>query len=258
MYTMNNPEIKAFIAEDEPLSAERLKDLLDKFPDISVIGEAGDGISAVKQINRLKPGLLFLDIHMPGASGFEVLEQIDYRPRPLVIFITAFDQYALKAFEENAVDYILKPLSLERLEKSVNRVIQRNAVIDERMLERLRLAMGMQDYMKRFTVSRGDEIIIIPEHRVYYFKAEDKYTFLYTDKDRFFFDLTLKELEQCLDPHCFCRIHKSTIVALEKIVKIKKWFKRDVLLQLDDPQRTSLKVSRIYKPGLMKRLKYRR
>jgi DNA-binding LytR/AlgR family response regulator len=248
--------IKTFIAEDEPLSAERLKDLLRVFPDIDVIGEAGDGPSAIEKINRLKPRLVFLDIHMPGASGFDVLEQIHYTPLPMVIFITAYDQYALKAFEENAVDYILKPLSGERLKKAVTRVLDRSVSPDRQLLEQLRLAMAKQEHIKRFTVSRADEILIIPQEKVFYFKSEDKYTFLYTADDRFFFDMTLKELEQNLDPRHFCRIHKSCIVALDKITKIKKWFQREVLAQINDESRTSLKVSRNYKPELLNRLKY--
>ena len=246
-------KIKAFITEDEPHSLERLKELLQDFPDLTVVGEAMDGISAVKLINEMKPDLVFMDIQMPGATGFEVLDQIHYDP--MIVFVTAFDKYAIRAFEKNAVDYILKPTSKERLTKAVKKVIEKNYKISDMDLIRLKQTLREKDYLFRFIVKVKDEILIFPEEDVYYFKAEDKYIFLYTKDKHFFFDMSLKELEKNLNPHKFCRIHKSAIVAIDKIKKIKKWFHSDYILELKDQQDSRLKVSRNYKAALLEKLK---
>ncbi len=245
-------KIKTFIAEDEPNSMERLKELLQDFPELSVEGEAADGLQAIKSINRQKPDLVFLDIRMPGATGFEVLEKIE--ANPMVIFVTAYDEYAIKAFEENAVDYILKPTSKERLSKAVKRVLDLNFRLDHMDLLRLKQSLKKDSYLHRFVVKKGDEIRIFPEEDVCYFKAQDKYVFLHTADKQYFYDLPLKELEEKLDPDRFCRIHRSHIVSLDKIKKIKKWFHSEYIVELKDDARTTLKVSRNYKSALQEKL----
>ena len=247
-------KIRALIIEDEPLSVVRLKELLKAFDKIELVGEEGDGNKAITKIESLKPDLLFLDIQMPGANGFEVLRKISYSP--MVIFVTAYDEYAIKAFEKNAVDYLLKPVSRERLAEAVNRVVNMNWRMDASFLEKLREALDKKNYIKRFTVSRGEEILILPEESIFFIKAEDKYTFLYTFKKRYIFSMTLKELEQKLDPEKFCRIHKSYIVALDKTVKLKKWFRRDLLVQLSDSENSTLKISRHYREEFLKRINF--
>lgn len=247
-------KIKTFIAEDEPHSLERLKEQLRDFPELSVIGEAADGLSAVRLINELRPELLFLDIKMPGASGFEVLEKIPYRP--LVIFVTAYDQFAIQAFEENAIDYILKPTPKTRLSKAIQRVTERQEKFSQNDLARLKDILKGKESLRRFLVKLGDEIMIIPEEEVYYFKAENKYIFLYTRDKSYFFDMSLKALEERLDPAKFCRIHKSCIVAIDKIKKIKKWFHSEYMLELKDKPPHKLKVGRSYKAALLERFQY--
>ena len=233
---------------------ERLKELLQEFPELSVEGEAADGLQAIKSINRQKPDLVFLDIRMPGASGFEVLEKID--ANPMVIFVTAYDEYAIKAFEENAVDYILKPTSKDRLSKAVKRVLDLNCRLDRMDLLRLKQSLKKDSYLRRFVVKKGDEIRIFPEEEVFFFKAQDKYVFLCTEDKQFFYDLPLKELEETLDPDKFCRIHRSHIVSLDKIQRIKKWFHSEYIVELKDNVRTTLKVSRNYKAALQDRLQF--
>jgi DNA-binding LytR/AlgR family response regulator len=246
--------INTLIAEDEQHSLERLRGLLQDFKELRLIGTAADGISAIKKIDGLKPDLVFLDIQMPGANGFEVLDRVSHRP--MVIFVTAYDKYAIKAFEENAVDYILKPSSKERIAAAVERVIQRSQRIDTQLLESLKNALEEKKYMKRFAVKQGDEILIIPETDVFYFQAESKYIFLYTFNRRYFFEMTLKELEKSLDPALFCRIHKSTIVSLEKVRKLKKWFKSEYIIQLNDEKKSKIKVSRNFTCVLKQRLNF--
>jgi DNA-binding LytR/AlgR family response regulator len=246
--------INTLIVEDEQHSLERLRDLLQGFKELRLIDTATDGLSAIKKIDGLKPDLVFLDIQMPGANGFEVLDRVTHRP--MVIFVTAYDEYAIKAFEENAVDYILKPSSKERIAAAVERAIQRSQRIDTQLLESLRNALKEKKYMKRFAVKQGDEILIIPETDVFYFQAESKYIFLYTFNRRYFFEMTLKELEKSLDPALFCRVHKSTIVSLEKVRKLKKWFKSEYIIQLNDEKKSKIKVSRNFMSVLKQKLNF--
>jgi DNA-binding LytR/AlgR family response regulator len=250
-------KLRTIIAEDEFHSRERLRDLLISFPELDVVGEAADGLKAVEIIDKLRPDLAFLDIQMPEATGLEVLEKITHQPR--IIFVTAYDRYAVKAFEENAVDYILKPFSRERIARAVHRVMELNkpvVSVDPLLIETLKKSVSGREYQERFAVKTGDEIYIIPQEEVYYFKAESKYVLLYTDNKKYFIDTTLKELEQNIDPDVFMRIHKSTIVSLDKIKKIKKWFHGELIVQLSDGSKTKLKVSRGYQPVLKEKLKF--
>jgi DNA-binding LytR/AlgR family response regulator len=248
-------KIKTIIAEDEFHSRERLKDLLKEFPGLELIGEAADGLKAIELIDGLRPDLVFLDIQMPEATGFEVLEKITHQP--YIIFVTAYDRYAIKAFEENAVDYILKPFSIERITRSVDRVADliKTKAVNPQLIEHLKHILKGKEYLRRFAVKMGDEILIIPEEEVYYFKAETKCVLLYTNQKKFFVETTLKELEQTLDPDVFIRIHKSTIVSMDKITKIKKWFHSELIVQLSDGKKTKLKVSRGCQPFLKEKLK---
>lgn len=245
-------KIKTLIVEDEPPSQERLLELLQGIDSLEILDIAKDGIEAVEKINGLKPELVFLDIRMPGANGFEVLERISHRP--MVIFLTAYDEYAIKAFEENAVDYLLKPSSGQRIAEAVRKVMERCQRISPELLETLKKSLENKKYLKRFAVKQGDEVLIIPEEDVCYFQAEHKYVFLYTLSRRCIFDMTLKELDDYLDPDCFCRIHKSTIVSLTKISRLKKWFKGEYLIQFEDFKRSKLKVSRSYVSLLKEKL----
>lgn len=245
--------IKTVIVEDERHSLERLRDVLSGFDQLEISGEATDGLGAVEVIDRVKPELVFLDIQMPGGNGFEVLARISVRP--MVIFVTAYDQYALKAFEENAVDYILKPSSRERIAAAVERVVSRHRLVDSQLLETLREALSKRRFIQRFVVKAGDEILIIPESDVFYFKAEDKYVFVCTDGKEFIIDLTLKELELRLDPDIFCRIHKSSIVSLNKIKRITRWFHGEHIIELNDRNCTRLKLGRNFHRSFTEKLK---
>lgn len=236
--------IRTLIAEDEPHSLERLRGVLAARPDLEIVGEAADGPSAIALINALRPELLFLDIHMPGCDGFEVLAGIAYRP--MVVFVTAYDEYALKAFDANAVDYLLKPSSRERILEAVDRVLARRSGLDGNLVETLKAALGPQSHLRRFLVKVGDEILVIPEAEVLCFQAEDKYVNLVTEGRSFITDFTLKELELRLDPGRFVRIHKSTIIALHRVSRISKWFQGEQIVILDDKAGTRLRVGRSY------------
>ncbi|HQO12315.1 MAG TPA: LytTR family DNA-binding domain-containing protein [Petrotogaceae bacterium] len=246
--------MKTFVVEDEPHSLSRLKTLLSEIQEISIIGQADNGIQAVSEINKLRPELVFMDINLPGKNGFEVISALEYRPK--IIFITAYQEYAIKAFEENAVDYLLKPISLERLQSAVNKVIQSNKTLEDNVINIIKKYMNSEKYLTRFSIKLEDEILILNQQDVFYFKAEDKYVFLCTYDKEYYYDNTLKNLEELLDPSVFLRIHKSYIVSISKIERLKKWFLSEYSVELSDKAKSSLKVGRNFLPGLKDKLHF--
>ena len=256
MYPLAPGKINALIIEDNSESSRELISLLRDFDEIRVVGEAQNGKEAIDLINQSKPDLVFLDIQLPGMDGFEVLQKIDHYP--MIIFVTAFQQYAIKAFEVNGIDYLLKPITKTRLERAVKRVIDVNRTLDSHKI------MEVMEYMLKkkrqellFSVKEGDQILVIPLEEVYYFKAEDQYTFLYTEEKKYFYNSTLKELAAMLDADIFCRINRSCIVALNKIKKLKKGFLNEYKVILSDSRNTAIKISKNHYPELKKRLNIR-
>lgn len=246
-------KIKTVIVEDELHSLERLKTLLANFRQIEVIGEAGDGETAVAVINELKPDLVFLDIQLPVFNGFTVLQKLSVNLK--VIFVTSYDQYAIRAFDENAVDYILKPTSQERLAKSIDRISESSLTIDERLISLLRKKV-FPEYITRFAVKLRDEVLIIPSEKVYYFRTDNKYLFLVTNEKEYFYESTLKDLDEILDPYKFIRVNKSSIVAIDKIEKLSKWFFGEYNIILSDKKGTTIKIGRKYLSLCMEKIKF--
>jgi DNA-binding LytR/AlgR family response regulator len=246
--------MRCVIVEDEPHSAKRLRSLLEDDTAIDVVGEAGDADAAVALIDELRPDLVFLDIRLPGATGFDVIRRCGHRPA--VVFVTAYEEYALRAFDENAIDYLLKPVSRERLQKAVDRVQRRRTSLDSETLETLARMIQGRRRLVRFAVKHGDEVLVIPADEVYCFTARNKVVLLRTSDREFICDATLKELEASLDPERFCRIHKGSIVALDKIRRLQRAFLGEYVAELIDPRRTRLKVSRRYQPRLMEALNF--
>jgi DNA-binding LytR/AlgR family response regulator len=245
-------KIKAVAVEDNIQSLKKLKSLLENFDHIEVIGEARNGRTAIDVINTKKPDLIFLDIQLPEIDGFEVLKGI--RHHPYVIFTTAHDQYAIKAFEANAVDYILKPIGKDRLKIAVERVVKLNKRLDSSMMEVVEYIKRQKNRKIRFSIKKDDCILIIPQDDVYYFKSEERYVFLCTYNRRYFYNSSIKELSESLDPDIFCRINRSYIVALDKIVKLKKNYLREYKVILNDQNNTALKVSRNHLAALKDKL----
>jgi len=217
--------IRTLIIDDEKLARSRLRRMLDPYEMIDIVGEASDGQQGLALIASTRPDLIFLDIKMPYLSGFEMLTRLE--KSPYIIFTTAYDQYALQAFEENTIDYLLKPISQAKLGRAISKVtnILKQGAIVPFDLDTLLKAIGKkQGAMKRFSVRVGERIYIIPDHEIHFFSAEDKYTFLQTAKDEYIIAFTLKELEDKLDPELFCRVHRSFIINLEKIESVHRWF----------------------------------
>jgi two-component system LytT family response regulator len=238
---------RAIIVDDEELARKRLrKMLLSHESAIAVVGEAENGQDAVEKIEALHPNLIFLDIQMPGFDGFEVVRRLRFKP--FIVFTTAYDEYALKAFEENSVDYLLKPIEQKRLDKAIEkleRMYASSKLQTDENVERL-LSRLASPPLKRVQVKSGDKILLIDTDSITHFEAKDKYTFLHTVEHEHITELTLAELEEKLDKLIFVRIHRSAIVNINYVREMVKWFGGKYKIRLKDKQQTELVVSRGY------------
>jgi two-component system LytT family response regulator len=233
--------IRTIIVEDEELARNLLKNYLKSFDYIELIAECQNGFEGVKNINELKPDLVFLDIQMPKITGFEMLELLDHKPE--IIFTTAYDQYALKAFEFNAADYLLKPFSRDRLVSALDKVIERfqkqepaSEVIDNI------INFPKGEYLDRVVVKDRHKINIIPVDKIKYIESMDDYVMIYTKEGRHIKQKTMKYFETTLNPNEFIRIHRSYIVKVEEIKEIQQYEKESFIVILHD--KTKLKVSK--------------
>ena len=245
--------LRAIVVDDEELARKRLRKMLVKHAgDIEVVGEAGNGEEAVTTITALHPDVIFLDVQMPGYDGFEVVRRLT--EKPLIVFATAYDEYALKAFEENSVDYLLKPIEQARLDKTIERLRRVHGTSGEQVngnIERL-LSRLTAPVLRRLQARIGDKILLIDTDEITYFEAKEKYTFLHTTEQEHIIDLTLAELEGRLDKSSFVRIHRSTIVNLKYVREFTKWFGGKYKARLKDKNQTELIVSRGYVENIQK------
>jgi two-component system LytT family response regulator len=222
-------KIRTLLVDDEELARAVVREHLAPHPEIEIIGECANGFDAVKSVNEQKPELVFLDIQMPKLDGFEVLELLDHQPA--VVFVTAYDEYALRAFEVHAVDYLLKPFRKERFDEALLRVLQR--VRERRKLdtappsyrELAESARPAGTYLERIVIRDGPKLHVIPVEKVDYITAEDDYVAVHAGGKEFLKQQTLSSLEATLDPKQFVRIHRSSMVNLQRIVRIEPYSK---------------------------------
>jgi two-component system, LytTR family, response regulator len=211
--------MKALIIDDEAPARGILRHLLKDFDGIEIIGEAENGFEAIKLIREKKPELLFLDIKMPKISGFELLELLDDMPK--VIFTTAFDQYAIDAFEKGAVDYLLKPINKERLKKAILRI---EKYFDQTKIENLTEQKRISGApIRQIVVKNGSKIEVIDCEAIEYIKAEDDYVSIKANDRKFLKKMVLGKLEKSLDRQNFVRVHRSYIANITFLEKIEKW-----------------------------------
>lgn len=234
--------MKVIIVDDEPLARNIVKEYLRTYADIEVAGECSNGFEGVKAIGEYKPDLIFLDIQMPKINGFEMLELIE-NPPP-VIFTTAFDEYAIKAFETHAVDYLLKPFDKERFDKAVQKIIlqQRHQTKAPLKLELLQMASENPLQSNRIVVKVGNKIKIIPMPQIQYAEAADDYVKLVTGEGSFLKNKTMSYYESLLVPQGFIRVHRSYLVNSSLITRIDPYEKEGHLVLLKSGQ--SLPVSK--------------
>ena len=234
-------KIRTIIVEDEELARNLLKSFLKDVENIEVVAECENGFEGVKMINELKPDLVFLDIQMPKITGFELLELLEHKPH--IIFATAYDQYALKAFEYNAADYLLKPYSKVRLNEAIEKVAERITTEGSESEVADKVSDFPRDeYLDRIVVKDRHKINIIPVDEVRYIESMDDYVMIYTSAGRHMKQKTMKYFEGALDPNNFIRIHRSYIVKVEEINEIQQYEKESYIVILHD--KTKLKVSK--------------
>ncbi len=240
--------LRALVVDDEQLARDELCFLLESVPGVEVVGQAANGIEAVELVERLSPELLFLDIQMPGLDGFQVVRELMGRAQvPQFIFVTAYDRYAIKAFEVNAVDYLLKPVEKARLKDAISRIRSRDAEANpiKSQLERLLGALERESTLKQLVVKIGDRFLLVDARDVIYATVEDGVVTLVTDRVTGTSNVrTLEELSSSLDPASFWRVHRSYIVNLHRIKEVIPWFNRTVQLKMTDRAETEIPVSR--------------
>jgi len=225
--------MRILIVDDEQPARERLKRLLDGIEDVELIGEAEDGPQAVDLIERVQPDLVLLDIQMPGLDGFGVIEALE-EPPP-VVFVTAYDEYAIRAFEVNALDYLLKPISHERLEKAIRRAREARAEgqnLASRLAPLLESLAGQGHYLTRLAVRDKNRVRVLDTVAVDWIGVENEQTFVQVGSEAYPIRRTLADLEVRLDPARFFRAHRSAIVNLDRVKEIVPWFKGSHKLRL--------------------------
>ncbi|HEY1206696.1 MAG: LytTR family DNA-binding domain-containing protein [Bryobacteraceae bacterium] len=232
--------IRAVIVDDEELARQVVHEMLLPHPEVEVVAECANGFEAVKAVAELNPDLLFLDVQMPKLDGFEVLELIG--PDVAVVFLTAYDQYALRAFEVHAVDYLLKPFDAVRFDAALERAKERLGTKMPPPSELAAAARAPSQYLERIVVRDGPKVDIIPCERLDYAEAQDDYVLLRSQGKNYLKQETISNLETSLDPARFVRIHRSYIVNLERIAKIEPYTKDSRVAVLGDG--TKLPVSR--------------
>jgi two-component system, LytTR family, response regulator len=249
--------IRAIIVDDEPLARDGVRLHLSSQPDIDVIGEAGSGEDAVTLIETVRPDLLFLDVQMPGLDGFGVLDAIGAAQMPVTIFTTAYDQFAVRAFDAHAVDYLLKPYDPERFGRALDRARgliagRRRQQLDERLASLLDELRSRNEYIERLIVRSGGRIVILRTSEIDWIEAASNYVRLHAGGREYLLRETMTALEAKLDPSEFVRIHRSTMVRIERIRELEPLFQGDYVVILEN--NTRLTSSRGYRDRLQNML----
>ena len=252
--------MRAFLVDDEALARQRLNRMLAATGRVEIAGHCGDPEQAISAILAAKPDVLFLDIEMPGMSGFEMLSRIE--PQPLIVFTTAYDQYALKAFGVNSIDYLLKPIESTQLDRALDKIerIRGGAEPRPEIKELLARVAALADparqtqYPDRIPSRLGERIEFVEVSRVTHFFASEKLTYAATPGKNYVVDHTIQELEHKLDPRKFIRIHRATLLNVDYIHELHAWFAGRMLIRLKDEKRTELSVSRDRVRALKERL----
>src|SRR5215471_1218732 len=248
---------KVLIVDDEPLARRGIRARLESLSDFILLDDCEDGIGALKAIRRHQPDLLFLDVQMPGISGFDMLQRLPKSRMPFIIFLTAYDQYALRAFEVHALDYLLKPIDNERFAEAIKRArhqlkLNRADSMEERLrnliAEHTQAALPSNPYVERLMVRTGSRITFVRADEIDWIEAVGEFTGLHVGNKAPLLRQTLNSLEELLDPEKFVRIHRSAIVQVSRITELRTLPNRELRLRLSSG--ADLKVSRTYRDRL--------
>jgi two-component system LytT family response regulator len=235
-------DMRAFLVDDEALALKRLQRMLAAGKRVQIVGTNTDPVEAVPAILEAKPDILFLDIEMPGMTGFEMLAHL--QPQPWVVFTTAYDRYALEAFGVNSVDYLLKPIEAAQLDRALDKIERLRGNGASPDVTELIRRLAPPSYPDRVASKVGEKIEFVDLDQVTHFFASDKLTFAATPAKNFAVDYSIQELEQKLDPGRFVRVHRATLVNVAHVQELHSWFAGGLMVRLKDPKHTELKVSR--------------
>ena len=255
--------LRSIIVDDEPLARKLLRSMLTEHEDIEIIAEFGDGEEAVEGIRREGPDLVFLDVQMPRKTGIDVLRDLGRERDTEVVFVTAYDQYALHAFEANAVDYLLKPFDDERLAETLDRVRARVRAsrhggagaadrdpYADRIAALIRDLGDRRDYLERIAVKRGEKIFLQPVDDIERFESEGKYVRIFAGDQKFMIRETMIQLDELLDPRKFIRVSRADIINIAFIREIEPWFRGDYVITLKSGH--TVNTTRAYRDALKK------
>jgi two-component system LytT family response regulator len=245
--------MRVLVVDDEPLAREKLVGLLAEENDVELVGECRDGMEAITAIGEKNPDVVLLDVQMPELDGFEVIEALDRDNMPVVIFVTAYDQYALKAFEVHAVDYLLKPFDRRRFQEAIQRArgeIQRRETgeINKRLLALIDNLKPEKRFVERLVVKSSGRVFFLKTEEIDWIDSAGNYVRLHVGGESYLLRETMGSLETKLDPQRFLRIHRSTIVNIERIRELQQVFHGDYIMILQNGQRLAL--SRSYRDKL--------
>lgn len=249
--------IRVLIIDDEPLAREKIREFLQDDPAIEVVGECANGREAIAALKKSAPDLLFLDIQMPEMGGFETLEAMRAVRLPLVIFVTAYDQYAVRAFEFHALDYLLKPFDRERFDAALARAKTQlqpgaNGDLDQRILSLLEDLKAGTKYLERLVIKTGGRVFFLSVEEINWIEAEGNYVRVHTDKGSYLLRDTISSMEEQLDPKKFLRIHRSAVVKIDRIQELQPWFHGEYRVILQGG--VELMLSRKYRDRLQEAL----
>lgn len=251
------PRVRALVVDDEPLARERLRMLLAAEDWLEIVHECTDGVAAVAAIQKLRPDLVFLDVEMPGANGFDVIEAIGAAHMPFVVFVTAYDKYAIRAFDVHAVDYLLKPFDRDRFHQALARARQQleqrsGGELERRLLALVQDLRPAQQKLERFVIKAGGRVFFVRSEEIDWIEAAGNYVKLHVGTDAHLFRETMNALEARLNPDTFYRIHRSHIVNIERVRELQPWFNGEYVVFLKDG--TRLTLSRGYREKLQERI----
>lgn len=230
--------IKAILVDDEPLARSMLIEYLENYPEVEVVAECNDGFEGVKAIMQHQPDVVFLDIQMPKINGFELLEIID--DRPAIVFTTAFDEYAIRAFEQHAVDYLLKPISKMRFDDTMNKLLTHRPPEADKNTENLVNDIVHKSNLERVIVKTGNTIRIIPVEDIIFLEADDDYVRIHTEEGVFLKNKTMASFEQQLDPAQYIRVHRSYIVKITCITRLEPYEKEGYVAVLNNGEKINV------------------
>ena len=247
-------KIRTVIVDDEELARDRIQTLLELQPDVEIVGVCTDGPSAVELIDRVQPDLVFLDVQMPGMDGFEVVENLERAKMPAVVFVTAHDAHALRAFEIHALDFLLKPFDQTRFEKALEHArghLSRDkstTVLDSRLVTLLEELHEERKYSERLIVKSSGRVFFVRTEEIDWVEASGNYVKIHTKSDAHLLRESMKNMEAKLDPKTFVRIHRSAIVNIDHIKELEPWFHGEYIVIMRDG--TRLTASRVFSDRL--------